>query len=167
MPFKDKDKIKEQQKIYYQENKDKIKEYKKKYYQENKEKRKEQQKEYKQENKDKIKEYYKKYYQENKEKRKKYLQENKDKIKEYHKEYNQTENRIKSKRIAKWKQRGVVCDDYDKLYEIFINTTNCEKCDILLTYDKVITNTTKCLDHNHQTGLFRYILCHRCNIIFR
>ena len=156
MPFKDKEKEKEYQKKYYQENKEKEKEYKKKYYQENKEKEKEYQEKYNQENKDKRKEYYKKYYQENKEK-----------IKEQQKIYSQTENCIKSMRISNWKQNGIYSDDYDKLYEKYINTTNCEKCDILLTYDKVITNTTKCLDHNHQTGLFRYVLCNRCNIIFR
>ena len=148
MPFKDPEKEKEYKKEYRLKNKDKIK----KYYQENKDKIKEQQKIYRQENKDKIKEQNKQY-----------RQENKDKIKEYR----QNENCIKQKRISNWKTSGVVCDDYDNLYEIYINTTNCEKCDIILTYDKLTTNTTKCLDHNHQTGLFRYVLCNRCNIIFR
>ena len=160
MPFKDKEKEKEYNKQYYQKNKEKEKEYQKKYYQENKEKNKDKMKIYRQENKDKIKEQQKIYRQENKDKIK-------EKMKIYRQEYNQTDKGIKSKRISNWKTSGVVCDDYDKLYEMFINTTNCENCDILLTTDKVRTNTTKCLDHNHQTGLFRYILCNRCNIIFR
>ena len=116
------------------------------------EKRKEYQKEYRLENKEKVLE-----------KRKIYYQENKEKILEYR----QTDKGVKQNRISNWKTSGVVCDDYDKLYEIYINTTNCEKCDILLTTDKLTTNTTKCLDHNHQTGLFRYVLCNRCNLNLR
>ena len=171
MPFKDPEKKKEYDKQYYQKNKEKLlekaKEQQKIYRQENKDKIKENNEKYRQENKEKIKENNEKYRQENKEKIKIYYQENKDKIKEQQKEYKQTENCIKSMRISKWKNRGVYSDDYDKLYEIYINTTNCEKCSILLTTDKLITNTTKCLDHNHQTGLFRYVLCNRCNLNLR
>ena len=94
---------------------------------------------------------------------KEYYQKNKDKLKQHQKEYDQTPQGIKSKRIGNWKQRGLVCEDWDVLYQHYIDTTNCENCDILLTYDKIMTSTTKCLDHCHVTGKFRNILCHTCN----
>ena len=102
------------------------------------------------------KEYMKEYYQKNKEKLKEYS-------KEFSKEHNQTEQGKKSQRIRKWKQRGLIHDNYDELYEYYLNTTHCEKCNIELTYDKQNTPTTKCMDHSHISGHFRNILCHSCN----
>ena len=96
----------------------------------------------------KIKEYKKVYYQRLKEQKK-----------EYCKEYRQTPNGIKSRRIIRWKERGVINDDFDKLYELYINTNNCNVC------KKVFKNTKdRCLDHDHTNGQFRQILCHSCNI---
>jgi hypothetical protein len=95
---------------------------------------------------------------------KEYRQKNKDKINQRRKEYVQTPQGIKSKRITNWKQYGVICEDFDVLYQKYIDTTNCENCDILLTYDKRTTCTTKCMDHCHETGEFRNILCNLCNI---
>ena len=37
------------------------------------------------------------------------------------------------------------------------------KCNVLLTTDKTPTPTRKCMDHCHETGLFRFILCNKCN----
>jgi hypothetical protein len=47
-------------------------------------------------------------------------------MKEYYEEYEKTEQYIKSYRISKWKSRGVICDDWNELYDKYINTTNCE-----------------------------------------
>jgi acetyl-CoA carboxylase carboxyltransferase component len=128
------------------------KEQMKEYRQANKEKIKEQQKEYREANKEKIKEYQKKYYEANKQKKK-----------EYKKEYNQTENGKKSNRISDWKSNGVISDDYDALYEKYINTNECELCSISIICGSGITNK-KHLDHCHLTGEFRNILCGDCNI---
>ena len=91
---------------------------------------------------------------------KSYQEINKEKIKEYC----QTDQRKKTKRISKWKKYGVISNDYDALYNQYINTPNCESCNIELTEDKVRTPTTRCLDHSHTTGEFRNVLCHSCNI---
>ena len=132
------------------------KEYQKEYHQNNKEKLKEQRKEYYEKIKEKKKEYNKQYREANKEKKKEYM-------KEYHKEYNKTEAGKKTYRITRWKHVGVKSDDYNKLYEMYINTTNCEQCNIELI-EGLYGNNKRVLDHDHKTGEFRNILCHTCNI---
>ena len=128
-------------------------------------------KEWYQKNKDKIKQQEKEYYEKNKDKRKEYQKEynliNKNKISQYHKEYLQTPQGIKSNRICHCKSYGLVCEDVDVLYQHYLDTTHCDNCDVVLTYDKRNTSTTKCMDHCHVTGEFRNILCHSCNIIRR
>lgn len=104
-------------------------------------------------NKEKIRKQQKYYYS-----------KNRDSLIENMKEYIKTENGIKSHRIGNWKNKGVKCENFDELYEKFINTTHCEECKTLLTTDRYTTHTTKCLDHNHETGEFRNILCNLCNI---
>jgi hypothetical protein len=133
---------------YYEKNKDKILEQRKAHYINNQEKL----KEYKINNKDKIKEQNKEY-----------KINNKDKIKEKNKQYYQTEQGIKSNRISSWKQIGVKSEDYNALYEYYINCKYCEVCEIELISGSFGANK-KCLDHDHKTGLFRNILCCVCNL---
>ena len=99
-------------------------------------------------NKEKQKEYNKVYYEKNKEK---------------HKEYNQSEAGKKSRRIFDWKRCGVKHDDFDSLYEVYINTKFCEQCNIELVEGNFGANK-KVLDHDHETGEFRNVICHLCNI---
>ena len=61
--------------------------------------------------------------------------------------------------IYNWKKSGLIYDDYDELYEVYIKTMNCGHC------NKAFKNSSdRCLDHNHETGLFRKIVCHKCNV---
>ena len=113
-------------------------------------------KEYRKKNKEKIKQY-------NKEHHKEHYEKNKEKILQQKKEYNQTEQGIKSRRINDWKRYGLICDNYDALYEHYLKTAYCDACKVQLTTDKENTATTKCMDHCHETGLFRNILCVSCN----
>ena len=120
----------------------------------------EKRKEWYQKNKEKKIEYQKEYYHKNKEKRKEYNRKNKDKIKQYY----QSSTGKKSSRINNWKSRNIIHQNYDELYEKYINTEYCELCNIQLTIDKIRTPTTRCLDHCHSTGEFRNILCNSCNV---
>ncbi len=125
-------------------------------------------KKWREENKEHIKEYEKNYREKNKEsrkdKRKVYISQNKEKIKESKQEWSQTDQGKKSNRISVWKQSGLISEDYDKIYELYINTWECNNCGIELV-EGFHGSNHRCMDHNHKTGLFRNILCNTCNTI--
>jgi len=86
-------------------------------------------------------------------------------MKEYRKKYNKTDKEIKRKRIDRWKRRGLIDsddDNYEKIHQRYIDTTNCDLCNVELTTGN--NNTSKNMEHDHETGLFRNVVCHTCNI---
>jgi len=117
---------------------------------------------------EKLKQYKKYYNEKNKDKIKKqrqnYYDLNKEEQKKYRQGYINTYSGRKSSRISNWKRMGVISDDYNKLYEYYLSIKECENCGIKLEEDY---STRKCLDHNHDTGEFRQVLCHNCNILRR
>jgi hypothetical protein len=102
--------------------------------------------------KEKQKEYMKAYYEKNKEKHNKLM-------KAYNKEYYKTPIGKKYNTINSWKRKGVIHDDFNLLYETYINTNNCDVCK-----NKFKSSRDRHLDHDHETNLFRQILCCNCNI---
>ena len=118
-------------------------------------------------NKEDRNEYQRLYYQKTKEDRKEYDRlkylNNKEKVKEKNRLYQQTEQGKKSFRISNWKTYGILCFDWNLLYDLFISTKNCEFCEVELDTN---TKTRKCLDHDHSiTDKFniRGVLCNSCN----
>ena len=134
---------------------------------EKKERKRESNRKYNENNKEKINERNRLYRENNKEKEKErhrlYNENNKEKEKERLRAYGQTEQGKRSYRIRKWRHRGIVCENFDNLYDYYINCKDCEHCGIELTVDKRSTPTTRCLDHCHESGMFRDVLCHSCN----
>ena len=107
----------------------------------------------------KNKEYKKEYIENNEEHVKAYMKEYRQKNKEKLKEYRQSPQGIKSNTINNWKQNSVI-GDLDELYEKYVNADKCEIC------KKVFNDTyDRCLDHDHETGKFRQILCRSCNTL--
>ena len=119
--------------------------------------------------KERMKEYNKEYRQNNKEKikikRKEWDLKNKDKIKikqkEYRKNYCKTETGKKRKTINGWKSQGMIFDNKEEAefyYENYIKSTNCNWCD-----KKYKSSQDRALDHCHDCGRPRAIICNRCN----
>ena len=128
--------------------------------------RKEINKNYYEKNKEKERLRAKKNYEKNKEhmleQKKDYKKNNKEKLKEYSKIYYSTEEGKKKQRINCWKYKGVKEDNWDILYDIYMNTWNCDICNEPLIEGNE-TKNDKCLDHDHQTCYYRGILCRECN----
>ena len=64
----------------------------------------------------------------------------------------------KSLTIYNWKRHGVIYHDFDELYEVYIKTMKCQHCN-----KEFPNNYDRCLDHDHETGKFRKIVCRGCN----
>ena len=76
--------------------------------------------------------------------------------------------RLRQYRISQWKRRGIIFYDYDFLYELYIDASHCNLCNVKLS-DKNDMNQ-KCLDHDHDITddeNVRYICCRKCNGILR
>ena len=80
--------------------------------------------------------------------------------KEYMRNLQKQPHIIKTRTIKTWKKRGIIHDDYEALYEKYLNTSHCELCNVLLEGNG---KTKKCCDHDHENGKFRNILCNNCN----
>jgi len=80
---------------------------------------------------------------------------------EYNKEYRKKPSYIKSEKIRSWKFQGLKAtkEEMDIIYDRYLNSSQCELCN--QDYSKY----KKCMDHSHETGKFRNIICHQCNLI--
>ncbi len=146
-------------------NKDKIREQQKAYHLKHKDRQAIQRKAYDLKNKDRIflrnKAYNLKYKIERALKKKARDLENKVKIDLYNKEYNLKNH--KKLTITKWKILGLICDNYESLYDHYISVKKCEICCVELTIGKQC-KTRRAMDHSHSTGEFRNVLCNNCNL---
>ena len=85
--------------------------------------------------------------------------------KERIKTYRLTPQYHKTHTISNWKFCGLIETEdysYDDLYEAYMAQGECESC------GKVFIDTkNKHMDHDHKTGLFRDVVCCRCNVLRR
>ena len=159
--------LSEYNKKYYAEDADKKREYNKKYRAENVDKRREYDKKYYAENVDKRREYNKKYYAENADKRaenadkkreydKKYRAENVDKVRESSKKY-YAENIDKFRARSLQNRYGIGHEEYLELFEK--QDGKCKICET--TSNRKLKHFA--VDHCHDTGDVRGLLCSNCN----
>ena len=127
-------------------------------------------KKYREENIEKIKEtqrkYSRKYYNENTEHYRQYREEHKEEILEYNRKYYQTAAGKKSKTISSWvNDLGLQesDEDLDRIYDLWLHQEICNACDIKLTRTGKCISTDATMDHDHETGRFRHIICLACN----
>ena len=93
--------------------------------------------------------------------RKEYMREyrlkKKEKLNEKNKAYLKTPEGIKSRKKTDWKKSGLI-GDLDAVYDIYLATTECMRCSV------PISGMNKHMDHCHNTGEYRAVLCRSCNV---
>ena len=65
--------------------------------------------------------------------------------------------------ICNWKKRGLICregETYKGIYSFVMSIDNCQLCSVKFTD---IESEKRCMDHCHETGFFRKVLCNKCN----
>ena len=65
-------------------------------------------------------------------------------------------------KIYDWKRKGIKLINDEETYVKYMCLENCELCDKVLTTGNKAVNR-KCLDHDHLSGYWRFIVCHTCN----
>ena len=75
----------------------------------------------------------------------------------------QSDAEFRKKRIInKWKSRGIFDADFDSLYEMFIEQTNCWICQ-----EEFKEKGDRCMDHDHSiedAPNVRFVCCRDCNM---
>jgi len=135
--------------------------YNKKYSEENKELKAKIHKKWYEENKEYALEYNKQWKKDNPEKCKINEQNRDHDKKKISTEKWRKDNPFKCK-ISGWKSQGIIHDDWKNIYDIYMDTNNCDYC------KKQFKNTLeRNLDHNHnitESNNIRGILCRQCNL---
>jgi len=59
-----------------------------------------------------------------------------------------------------WKKLGLIMDNFEEIYNNYIIATHCDLCGL-----KFKNTRERQMDHCHETGQFRNIVCRSCNAL--
>jgi len=79
--------------------------------------------------------------------------------KEYKKQLQKQPHSIKTRVIRVWKQRGVISNDYNKLYNDYLTTKECQRCEVIM---EGRGENKKCLHYCAELNDFKIIVCNVC-----
>jgi len=68
------------------------------------------------------------------------------------------------KSITTWIRRGLLLregETYREIYSFVMGIDNCNLCKV--KFNDQVRCEWRCMDHDHATGFFRQVLCHKCN----
>jgi len=66
--------------------------------------------------------------------------------------------------IRNWKKYGLICREGESYQDIYSFVMSIEKCNLCnIKFNNENHSQKRCMDHDHNTGYFRQVLCRRCN----
>ena len=75
----------------------------------------------------------------------------------YNQKYRESVKGQKKQAYHHWKRYGLNMEDFDNIYDRYVNTKYCDICKCSFE------NIKKRMEHDHKTGEFRGVVCNRCN----
>ena len=74
------------------------------------------------------------------------------------------DSRHQGNMINNWIKYGLLLregETYKGIYSFVMSIDNCQLCSV--KFNDEVRGEWRCMDHSHETGFFRQVLCNKCN----